>query len=122
MIGFLAKFSNAGLLFCFQISGFGRLFAELGKTWLPHILATQVPGVVKGVAPLQPVVNISTGIADLVLLPIEQFHRDGKVVRGLQRGALSFARLAGVELLGAGSALALGTQSEFEANSLDENV
>ncbi len=71
-----------------------------------------MPGVVKGVAPIRPVVNIGAGFADLVLLPIEQFNRDGKIVRGLQRGALSFARLAGVEVLGVGSSIALGTQSK----------
>lgn len=30
------------------------------------------------------------GLRDLVLLPIEQYQRDGRIVRGLQRGAQSF--------------------------------
>lgn len=30
------------------------------------------------------------GLRDLVWLPIEQYRRDGRIVRGFQRGAASF--------------------------------
>lgn len=34
--------------------------------------------------------KIVQGIRDLFWLPIEQYQRDGRLVRGLQRGASSF--------------------------------
>ncbi|XP_048456231.1 autophagy-related protein 2 homolog B-like [Rhincodon typus] len=35
-------------------------------------------------------VQLVQGLKDLVWLPIEQYRRDGRIVRGLQRGAASF--------------------------------
>lgn len=35
-------------------------------------------------------VQLFNGIRDLVWLPVEQYRRDGRIVRGLQRGANSF--------------------------------
>ncbi|KAI9021939.1 hypothetical protein DFJ74DRAFT_643542 [Hyaloraphidium curvatum] len=96
------------------ISGWARLVEEVARRWLPHVLSSGVPGVVKGVAPIRSVVNIGTGVADLVLLPIEQFNRDGKIVRGIQKGAMSFVKLAGVEVLNVSSNIALGTQALFQ--------
>ena len=39
------------------------------------------------------------GISDLFMLPLQQYHRDGRVVHGLQRGAASFGMLTTVSLL-----------------------
>ena len=33
---------------------------------------------------------VAQGIRDLVYLPIEQYQKDGRIVRGIQRGAQSF--------------------------------
>jgi hypothetical protein len=48
----------------------------LGAAWLPHIKSTQVPNVISGVAPIRSLVNLGSGVADLILLPIEQYKED----------------------------------------------
>lgn len=39
------------------------------------------------------------GVADLVLLPVEQYRRDGRVFRGLRKGTQSFLRAITIETL-----------------------
>lgn len=39
------------------------------------------------------------GIKDLFLLPIEQYQKDGRIVRGLQLGAQSFTARTALALL-----------------------
>lgn len=39
------------------------------------------------------------GIKDLFWLPIEQYRRDGRIVRGLQRGASSFTTSTAMAML-----------------------
>jgi hypothetical protein len=64
------------------ISGVEKLAQAIQDTWLPHIRYTQVPGFVSGLAPIRSVVNIGSGVADLILLPIEQYRKDGRIIRG----------------------------------------
>ena len=65
------------------ISGFSRLADKLAQEWLPHIMNTQVPHMVSGVSPIRSIVNVSTGMADLILLPIQQYRKDGRIIRGI---------------------------------------
>lgn len=60
--------------------------------------------------PVRPFANIGAGMADLVLLPLEQLKRDGRVLFGLRRGAASFAHAVTVETLDVGSRLASAAQ------------
>lgn len=80
------------------VNGFTRLADRLMQEWLPHIKNTQVPHMISGVAPIRPFVNLGTGVADLVLLPIQQYRKDGRIMRGLQKGTQSFARATAMEL------------------------
>ncbi|KAJ3044694.1 autophagy- protein 2 [Rhizophlyctis rosea] len=96
------------------IKGWPRLFNDLFKQWLPHIRSTQVPKVMSGVAGVRSLVNVGNGVADLILLPIEQYKKDGRIVRGLQRGAKSFAKAATLETIKLGTRLAVGTQVMLE--------
>lgn len=54
---------------------------------LPLVVISPLWVVAKGAATLSRAVN---GMRDLVWLPVEQYRRDGRIVRGLQRGANSF--------------------------------
>ncbi|GBC00239.1 hypothetical protein RclHR1_00380007 [Rhizophagus clarus] len=96
------------------VKGWQRLAEELGAAWLPHIKSTQVPNVVSGVAPIRSLVNLGSGVADLILLPIEQYKKDGRVIRGLQKGTQSFARATTMEAIKLGTKLAVGTQILLE--------
>lgn len=58
--------------------------------------------------------NLGSGVANLVLLPIEQYRKDGRLARGLQRGVSAFGRTTTLEALHVGAKLATGTQVILE--------
>ncbi|KAF9348845.1 autophagy- protein 2 [Mortierella sp. AD094] len=96
------------------INGVAKLSQDLVAAWLPHIRSTQVPHMVSGLTPIRSLVNLGSGIADLVLLPIEQYKRDGHIIRGLQKGGQAFTRATTLEALKIGTRLAVGTQVLLE--------
>ncbi|KAJ3327427.1 autophagy- protein 2 [Gonapodya sp. JEL0774] len=96
------------------ITGFDRLAKAIINIWAPHVLNSQIPGLVGGVAPVKSIVNLGQGVADLVLLPVQSYRQDGTVMRGLQKGAQSFARNTAMETLNIGTKLAMGAQVVLE--------
>lgn len=70
--------------------------------------------VISGVAPIRSVVNVGSGIADLVLLPIAQYRKDGRIVRGVQKGTTAFVKSTATEAIKLGARLATGTQVILE--------
>lgn len=57
------------------------------------------------------------GVADLVLLPMEQYRRDGRVLRGLRKGTQSFLRAITIETLHTSHRVA-----SFVSRTLDDIV
>ncbi|OAD75253.1 hypothetical protein PHYBLDRAFT_100895, partial [Phycomyces blakesleeanus NRRL 1555(-)] len=97
------------------IAGIERVFEKLGQEWLPHIKNTQVPNMVSGVAPIRSIVNLSSGVADLVLLPLQQYRKDGRIIKGsIQKGTHSFARATAIEAINLSARFASGTQVILE--------
>lgn len=96
------------------MSGTTRLSELVQDIWTPDVKANQLADVISGIGPVRSVVNVGSGVANLVLLPIEQFRKDGRVVRGLQKGAATFARQTTLEALNVGARLATGTQVILE--------
>ena len=86
----------------------------LNDLWTPDVKATQLVDVISGVAPIRSVVNVGSGVADLVLLPIAQYKKDGRVVRGVQKGATAFVKSTATEAIKMGARLATGTQVILE--------
>jgi len=86
----------------------------LNDLWTPDVKATQLADVISGVSPIRSVVNVGSGVADLVLLPIAQYRKDGRVVRGLQKGTKAFVRSTAIEAVKLGAHLATGTQVILE--------
>lgn len=62
-------------------------------------------------------VTVGKGVADLVLLPVEQYRRDGRVLRGLRKGTQSFLRAITIETLHTSHRVA-----SFVARTLDDVV
>lgn len=91
----------------------------MNDLWTPDVKATQLADVISGVAPIRSVVNVGSGVADLVLLPIAQYRKDGRVFRGVQKGARSFVKSTAMEAVKLGARLATGTQVILEQT---ENV
>ncbi|SNX82554.1 related to APG2 - required for sporulation [Melanopsichium pennsylvanicum] len=96
------------------INGWARLFDTLNDIWTPDVKANQLADFLSGLGPVRSLVNVGAGLADLVLLPIEQYHKDGRVLRGMQKGATSFAKSTALEAVKLGARLATGTQVILE--------
>jgi autophagy-related protein 2 len=96
------------------VTGWARVGDMLNDLWTPDVKATQLVDVISGVAPIRSVVNVGSGVADLVLLPIAQYKKDGRVVRGMQKGSKAFMKSTGMEALKLGARLATGTQVILE--------
>jgi autophagy-related protein 2 len=86
----------------------------LNDLWTPDVKATQLVDVISGVAPIRSVVNVGSGVADLVLLPIAQYKKDGRIVRGVQKGTTAFVKSTAMEAIKLGARLATGTQVILE--------
>ena len=63
---------------------------------------------------MRSLIRVGEGVANLILLPIEQYQKDGRVVKGLQRGGKSFAKTTTLEAIKITSRLATGTQVILE--------
>eukprot|EP01132_Coremiostelium_polycephalum_P002133 gene2133-2629_t len=96
------------------VGGWGPLFNQIGKIWLPHIIQTQLLGYVYGVKGLNSLVHIGEGLANLIVLPIEQYKKDGKVFKGIKKGTTTFLKNLTVETLSVGAKVAVGTQGLLE--------
>ena len=97
-----------------QVSGWGSVYSALMEIWSPDIRATQMSDLVGGAAPVRSLIKVGEGVADLILLPIEQYQKDGRLVKGLQRGGKSFAKTTTLEAMKLSSKLATGTQVILE--------
>ncbi|XP_029634311.1 autophagy-related protein 2 homolog B isoform X1 [Octopus sinensis] len=79
--------------------GIQRVLVSMLTDWLDDIKKNQIPRILGGVGPIHSVVQLIQGIKDLFWLPIEQYRRDGRIVRGLQRGASSFTTSTAMAML-----------------------
>ena len=76
--------------------GYEKLLTFLLNEWLNDIRPTDV---IRGIVPLSSITQIIIGIKDLFYLPIDQYRRDGRVLRGIQRGASSFTTSTALALI-----------------------
>lgn len=94
--------------------GIPQLSRSLMRAWAPSIQQTQLVGLLLGILPIASIVNIGSGVKDLVTIPIKEYKKDGRLLRSLQKGTSSFAKTTGYELLRLGVKLAAGTQVLLE--------
>ncbi|XP_071797968.1 autophagy-related protein 2 homolog A-like isoform X2 [Asterias amurensis] len=81
--------------------GIDKLILYAVNEWALDIKKTQLPSLLGGVGPMHSFVQLVQGLVDLVRLPMEQYKKDGRLMRGFQRGASSFGTstaMAAVEL------------------------
>ena len=98
----------------YGVSGFDRLGKTLNDIWMPDIKKNQLPGVLAGLGPFRSLVNVGGGVRDLVVVPIREYKKDGRVIRSFQKGALAFAKTTTTELVKLGAKLAIGTQTVLQ--------
>jgi autophagy-related protein 2 len=98
----------------YGVSGFDRLGIMLNNIWMPDVKRNQLPGILAGLAPIRSLVNVGSGVKDLVVVPMREYKKDGRIVRSIQKGALAFAKTTSKELIGLGAKLAIGTQTVLQ--------
>eukprot|EP00096_Caligus_rogercresseyi_P000463 TRINITY_DN10923_c0_g1_i1.p1 TRINITY_DN10923_c0_g1~~TRINITY_DN10923_c0_g1_i1.p1 ORF type:complete len:827 (+),score=294.23 TRINITY_DN10923_c0_g1_i1:31-2481(+) len=81
------------------ILGLERLFKLLLSDWLEDVKSNQVPALLGGVGPMYSFLQLLQGVKDLFLLPLEQYQKDGRILRGIQRGANSFTASTALSIL-----------------------
>ncbi|XP_034941345.1 autophagy-related protein 2 homolog B [Chelonus insularis] len=94
--------------------GFDKLMAYMLAEWIQDIKKNQLPSLLGGVGPMHSLVQLFQGFRDLFWLPIEQYQKDGRIVRGLQRGANSFTTSTAMAALELTSRLVHVIQSTAE--------
>ncbi|KAK5121222.1 hypothetical protein LTR85_005388 [Meristemomyces frigidus] len=95
----------------YGLSGFAPLHKTLNDIWMPDVTRNQLPTVLAGLAPVRSLVNIGSGMRDVVAIPIREYKKDGRIVRSIQKGALHFGKTTTSELARLGAKLAIGTQN-----------
>lgn len=98
----------------YGVSGFDRLGIMLNNIWTPDVRNNQLPTVLAGLAPIRSLVDVGSGVRDLVAVPIREYKKDGRIVRSIQKGALAFAKTTTTELVNLGAKLAIGTQTVLQ--------
>ena len=98
----------------YGVSGFDKLGKTLNDIWTPDVRNNQLPGILAGLAPVRSLVNVGGGVRDLVLVPIREYRKDGRVFRSFQKGALAFAKTTTTELVKLGAKMAIGTQTVLQ--------
>lgn len=71
--------------------GFEKVLAYAIEEWAKDIKSKQLPSILGGVGPINSFIKLFHGIRDLFWMPIDQYRRDRRIVRGLQRGAYAFS-------------------------------
>jgi autophagy-related protein 2 len=98
----------------YGITSFDKLNKTLNDVWMPDVQRNQLPGVLSGLAAVRPFVNVGSGMRDLVVVPMREYRKDGRIVRSLQKGVYAFARNTTSEVARLGAKVAIGTQTLLE--------
>jgi autophagy-related protein 2 len=59
-------------------------------------------------------VNVGGGFRHLVVVPLREYKKDGRIVRSISKGAAAFARTTGTELVKLGAKVAIGVQTVLQ--------
>lgn len=98
----------------YGISGFDKLGKTLNDIWMPDIKRNQLPGILAGLAPVRSLVNVGGGLRHLVVVPMREYKKDGRIVRSISKGAAAFAKTTGTELVKLGAKVAIGVQTVLQ--------
>ena len=98
----------------YGVSGFEKLGKTLNDIWMPDIKRNQLPGILAGLAPVRSIVNVGGGLRHLVLVPMREYQKDGRIVRSISKGAAAFAKTTGTELVKLGAKVAIGVQTVLQ--------
>ncbi|KAE9993079.1 hypothetical protein EG327_006609 [Venturia inaequalis] len=88
---------------------------SLKGLWEGEVMENQIPTVLGGIAAVKPFYDVGSGVVrDLVMVPMTEYRRDGRIVRSIQKGATAFARNTTTNMARLGARMAIGTQTYLE--------
>jgi autophagy-related protein 2 len=98
----------------YGISGFPKLFQKLNDFWMPDIRGTQLLDVLGGINYVRPFANIGGGMKDLILVPMKEYKKDGRLLQGTGKGVYTFGKTFANEIAKVGAKMAVGAQKGLE--------
>ncbi|KAL1612207.1 autophagy-related protein 2 [Paraconiothyrium brasiliense] len=98
----------------YGIKSFDELHDTLNNVWMPDVRENQLAKVLSGVAIARPVVNVGSAVADLFIVPMREYRKDGRVVRAMRKGVVAFTRNTTSEAARLGAKVAIGAQTILE--------
>jgi len=87
------------------VYGWGSVLSDVFRRYVEDICNTQLHKFLAGAAPLNPISNLSGGVADLVLIPMLQYKKDRNLSRGIRKATTHFASTVTLEALNTTSKL-----------------
>ncbi|XP_077225008.1 autophagy 2 [Tasmannia lanceolata] len=109
------------------VYGWSSVCQTIIGEWLEDISHNQVHKLLKGLAPIRSLFAVGSGAAKLVSLPVKNYRKDRRLLKGMQRGAIAFLRSISLEAVGLGVHLAAGAhdillQTEYILTSIPPSV
>lgn len=98
----------------FGTSGFDKLGVTLNNIWTNDVKRNQLGGILGAIGPVKSLVNVGSGVRDLVVIPMREYKKDGRIVRSIRKGVVAFAKTTGMEVIKAGAKMAIGTQTALQ--------
>jgi hypothetical protein len=96
--------------------GWGELFGKrLVEAYVPHLRKTQIYNLAAGIGPVRWLLNVGSGVSDLIYTPVQQWQKDGRILTGLQRGTSSAVYKLVTETLNATTNMTAGVQYVLES-------
>jgi autophagy-related protein 2 len=98
----------------YGVNGFPKLFQRLNDFWMPDIRGTQLLDVLGGITYLRPFANISGGVKDLIVVPLKEYQKDGRFLKGTGKGVATFGKTVANEVVKVGAKMAVSAQKGLE--------
>jgi hypothetical protein len=92
-------------------SGVGEVIEQFANVWIPDIRRSQLHKCVGGIPPFRTLYRLGSGVADLFIMPIEQYRKDRRLLRGISKGIQSLVRNVTSETFGLAANAAYGVQT-----------
>ncbi|XP_006296813.2 autophagy-related protein 2 [Capsella rubella] len=90
------------------IYGWGNVCETILGEWLEDVSQNQIHQLLKGIPTVRSLAALYAAAAKLVSSPVESYRKDRRLVKGVQRGTITFLRSISLEAVGLGVHLAAG--------------
>ncbi|GMH13416.1 hypothetical protein Nepgr_015257 [Nepenthes gracilis] len=90
------------------VYGWSSVCETIIGEWLEDISQNQIRKLLQGLPTIRSLVSVGSGAAKFVSLPVKNYRKDHRLMKGVQRGTIAFLKSISVEALGLGVHLAAG--------------